>query len=230
MDTALSLRTLKGVADGTMPSHLFRLHVPSRIVAFGRQDTHAAGFATAVAACRATGFAPVVRLAGGRAAVFHEETLAFAWQQATAEPKVGIRDRFEACAEFFVLALARLGIKGEIGEVPGEYCPGKYSIHVDGKKVVGIGQRLINGAAHVGGVVVAGRSDRVNLALNEVYPALGLTFDPAATGELGCSTVELQNAISVQLAESFDVVAADFPATLIDDASARVAEHRPRSV
>ena len=38
-----------------------------------------AGFEAAVEAARAAGFEPVVRLAGGRAAVFHEGTLALAW-------------------------------------------------------------------------------------------------------------------------------------------------------
>src|SRR5688500_16315867 len=76
--TAVSEALLMRVAAGEL-APTFRLHRPGREVAFAKQDRAADGFTAAVAAARAAGFDAVVRLAGGRAALFHEGTLAFAW-------------------------------------------------------------------------------------------------------------------------------------------------------
>ena len=52
-------------------------------------------------------------------------------------------------------ALCSLGVDARIGEVAGEYCPGKYSVNARGAtKIMGVGQRLARHAAHVGGVIV----------------------------------------------------------------------------
>ncbi len=70
-----------------------------------------------------------------------------------------------------------------VGEVPGEYCPGAYSVNARGeRKLSGIGQRMISGGAHVGGVVVAAGEDLLARVLDPVYAALGLDWDPATSG------------------------------------------------
>jgi hypothetical protein len=51
-------------------------------------------------------------------------------------------------------------------------------------KVMGVGQRLVLHAAHVGGVVVVDGADAVREALVPVYAALGLSWDPATVGAL----------------------------------------------
>ena len=69
------------------------------------------------------------------------------------------------------------------GEIPREYCPGEYSVNARGQtKLVGIGQRLIKGAWHIGGVIVVDGADRVRDILIPVYEALGLDWDPATAG------------------------------------------------
>ncbi len=147
LDTAISAASVRAVASGELPD-LFRIHIPARVVAFGRQDTHTPGFNRAVAACKAVGFTPVIgHLAGGRAAVFHEGTLAFSWQTRTDQPKLGITERFEFITSVLVAGLESLGLGAAVGEVPGEYCPGRYSIHISQKKIAGVGQRLVSGAA-----------------------------------------------------------------------------------
>jgi octanoyl-[GcvH]:protein N-octanoyltransferase len=71
------------------------------------------------------------------------------------------------------------------GEVPGEYCPGEYSINAGGRtKLVGVGQRIIKGATHIGGVIVVGDADRIRDVLIPVYDALGLEWDPRTTGSI----------------------------------------------
>ena len=69
--------------------------------------------------------------------------------------------------------------------MPGEYCPGTYSVNARGRtKLMGVGQRLVARAAHVGGVVVVGESRRIRDILIPVYEALRLTLDPATVGSL----------------------------------------------
>ena len=95
------------------------------------------------------------RLAGGRAAVFREGTLELAHAVPEPDPRPGIHDRFEAEASLIAEALQSLGVDARVGEVPGEYCPGRWSVNAGGtRKLAGIGQRVIHGGAHVGTVVV----------------------------------------------------------------------------
>ena len=77
-DTAVSHAILERVARGELPE-TFRLARPGAMVAFGKQDVNSPGYTDAVTAAYAGGFEAVQRLAGGRAAVFHENTIAFAW-------------------------------------------------------------------------------------------------------------------------------------------------------
>jgi hypothetical protein len=82
-------------------------------------------------------------------------------------------------------ALGGLGVDARVGEVAGEYCPGAWSVNAGGRtKLVGIGQRLIAGAAHRGAVVVVGASERIRGVLVPVYEALGLDWDPATAGSV----------------------------------------------
>ena len=70
-----------------------------------------------------------------------------------------------------------------VGEIAGEYCPGAFSVNARGRvKLAGIGQRMISGAAHLGGVVVVERAHLVRAAIDPVYAALGLDWEPATAG------------------------------------------------
>lgn len=165
----------------------FRLHRTGRVVAFGRHDQVTAGYTDAVAAARAAGYLPVARLAGGRAAVFHEDTLAFSWAIPDPEPRARIVERFRTVSRLLADAFGDLGADVRVGELPGEYCPGAYSVHLEGdrpRKVMGVGQRLVRGAAHVGGVIVVDGGRRVADALQPVYRALGVAWNPQTSGDL----------------------------------------------
>ncbi len=183
LDTALSRALLLRVSDGTL-AETFRLHLPGRVMAFGKRDVISPGYAAAVEATRAMGFAAVERLAGGRAAVFHEGTLAFSWSIPTEDPRSGIHDRFRLLSDLLARAFQRLGVPAAVGELPGEYCPGEYSINAGGRKVMGVGQRLARNAAHLGGVIVVSDGRLVRDALIPVYDALDLEWDPSTAGSL----------------------------------------------
>jgi octanoyl-[GcvH]:protein N-octanoyltransferase len=209
-DTAVSRALLHRAGLGEEPESL-RLYRPDAIVAFGRRDVTAPGYLEAVREARARGFEAVQRLAGGRAAVFHEKTLAFAWATPDASARERIHDRFDAIAELMAAAFQRLGVDARVGEVPGEYCPGAHSVNAGGKrKLMGVGQRVLARAAHVGGVVVVGSSDRVRDVLVPVYRALGLDWRPETAGsladELGdCPVERAEAAILAELEARFEL-------------------------
>ena len=214
MDTAVSHAVLRLVARGEMPETL-RLHRPAAVVAFGPRDRVAPGFGAAVAAARSLGFGAVERLAGGRAAVFHPGTLAFSWAIPDPSPRVGIRPRFEEIAGIVVEAFRSLGVDARVGEVPGEYCPGEHSVNARGRtKLMGVGQRVLAEAAHVGGVVVVMGGDRIREVLLPVYEALDLTWDPATVGSLedevpGTTWEEAEGAILDAFGARFDLERGD---------------------
>ena len=184
MDTAVSHAVLRRASEGNVPETL-RLHRPGRLVAFGPRDRVAPGFADAIEAARSLGFGVVERLAGGRAAVFHEGTIALSWVIPDGAPREGIRDRFDAITEIAVEAFRGLGLDARVGEVPGEYCPGEDSVNARGRtKIMGVGQRVIARAAHIGGVVVVEGSDLIRDVLLPVYVALEIEWDPSTAGSL----------------------------------------------
>jgi octanoyl-[GcvH]:protein N-octanoyltransferase len=214
LGVAVSRATLMRVAAGELPPTI-RLHPTSRILAFSRQDRAAAGFRAAARAAEARGFAPVVRLAGGRAAVFHEATLACSWAVPDRRPAGRTTERFRELAELLGRALARLGVDARVGEIPREYCPGEWSVNAGGRtKLVGIGQRLIAGGAHRGAVIVVGGAEWIREALVPVYEALGLDWDPATAGsiedEIGEVTLDrVADAILAELGSRYELVEAD---------------------
>jgi lipoate-protein ligase A len=212
LDTAFSRALLDRVAAGEAPE-TFRLYRPDDVVAFAGLDRAAPGFADAVAAARRIGFAAALRLAGGRAAVFHRETLAFAWTIPVPEPREGIQARFDEIAAIVAAALRRIGVDARVGEVPGEYCPGDHSVNARGaRKLMGVGQRVVRGAAHVGGVVVVSGADRVRAALEPVYAALGLAWKPETTGsvadEIGATApAAVADALVAELGARYELAA-----------------------
>jgi octanoyl-[GcvH]:protein N-octanoyltransferase len=218
--TGVSEAIMRRVAAGELGA-TFRIHRPARELAFSKQDRAAPGFAAAVAAAREAGFEPVVRLAGGRAAAFHEGTLAFAWATPARRPTEATAARFERIAGIVAEALRALGADARVGEVPREYCPGAWSVNARGRvKLAGIGQRLIMGGAHAGGVVVATDAALLRSALEPVYAALELDWDPATAGSVedevaGATLDSVEDALIAELSRHFELADAELdPETL----------------
>jgi octanoyl-[GcvH]:protein N-octanoyltransferase len=223
LDTAISHAILRAVSEGSQPQTL-RIHRPGPVVAFGPLDRLSPGYERAVEVARSRGFGAIQRLAGGRAAVFHEQTIAFSWAVPDAQPRLRIAERFEEVSSILVAALRDLGVDARVGEVPGEYCPGEHSVNARGTtKLVGVGQRILLHAAHVGGVVVVGDNDRVRDVLIPVYEALGLEWDPATAGSVddevpGTTWKQVEEAILSRFGEFYEPVEDSLPAEVMERA------------
>jgi len=182
LDTAVSRAILHRVGSGHLPETI-QVGTPHNVVAFGKHDTLAEGFPQAVSAAIERGFDPTVRIAGGRAVAFHPGTVRFSWTMPATEPATTMHARFDRIANAVVNSLTALGVETTVGELPGEYCAGNYSVHiVGGGKIMGVGQRLTRSAAQVGGVIVVEDATSINAVLSPVYRALGVDMDPSITG------------------------------------------------
>ena len=219
------------VAARELPETL-RIARPGTTVAFAKRDAVAPGYEAAVRAAREHGFEATLRLAGGRAAVFHDGTMEIGHAVPDDEPRAGIHDRFERTAGRLARALARLGVDARVGEVQGEYCPGRYSVSARGAaKLAGIGQRVVGGGSHTGVVLVIDGSDRINAVLEPVYAALGLDWEPAATGSVRAEAPSagwdaVGDAIVAEYAQEYDVSDAALDAETLELAKSLAPEHR----
>jgi lipoate-protein ligase A len=154
-----------------------RVHRPGPTVAFGRLDRLQPGYAEAKAAAERHGFAVLEREPGGHAAAYHEGSLVIEW--AGEGGLEGVTERFEAAAEGIAGALRSLGVDARIGPVPGEWCPGEYSVNLAGRvKLAGIAQRVRGRRFELGASLVAENPEPVRAVLVDVYAALGFRFDP----------------------------------------------------
>lgn len=231
LDTAVSRVILQRVSAGRDPDTL-RIHRPAPVVALGPLDRISPGFGDAVAAARERGFSAVHRLAGGRAAVFHDQTLAFSWVVHDPTPRFRTRNRFREISEIVAGALRGLNVDARVGPVPGEYCPGEYSVNARGRtKLMGVGQRIVAHAAHVGGVVVVGGSRSIRDVLVPVNEALGIDWDPVTVGSVqdevsSITWEETEEAIVSAFADRRSIVRGTIGEATLDLARSLEPEHR----
>jgi octanoyl-[GcvH]:protein N-octanoyltransferase len=234
LDTAVSRAVMHRVAAGELPETL-RIARPAPVVAFAKRDALAPGYTPALAAARAHGFGGVLRLAGGRAAIFHEGTLELAHAVPDPDPKPRIHDRFEATATLIAAALRTLGADARVGEVAGEYCPGRWSVNAAGaRKLAGIGQRVVARGSHTGAVVVVDGAERIREVLAPVYRALELDWDPRTVGAVD-EEVEarealwdaVRDALLAEYAERYELVPGAIDGRTLALARGLAAEHRP---
>jgi lipoate-protein ligase A len=182
LELAISHALLTRVGAGALPSTL-RVYRPAAAVAFGKLDALRPGFDDAIAVARRHGYEPVMRLPGGHAAAYNAQSVGIDVVWALEDPVPGTHERFAAEGERLAAALRALGVDARVGEVPGEYCPGAYSVNARGRvKLVGTAQRLIRGAALLGASIVVGDGPGVRAVLRDVYAALALEYDDASAG------------------------------------------------
>jgi octanoyl-[GcvH]:protein N-octanoyltransferase len=231
LDIAVSHALLERVARGEL-GPVVRLYRPAATMAFGRLDTLRPGFSQAGATARRHGLEPIVRLAGGHAAAYDELSLIYEEITPQLDVTAGLHERFREGAALLAGALDELGVDARVGEIPGEYCAGAYTVSASGRvKLAGIAQRAVSGAALVTAFVLVGGSARLRPALIDVYRALELEWDPTTAGALddvvpGVSISKVEDAILAAHARDRELTT-----EAVDDATlelARVLEARHR--
>lgn len=183
-DLARSVDLLREVASGAGPARLLRLYAPTPTLALTRRESRMPGYARAVAAAHRLGFAPAIRPTGGRAVAYDETCLVFDLVDRD-DALPGPTAFFAQAGSTIVEALRGLGVDARLGEVPGEYCPGEYSINARGTvKLIGTSQRAMTGARMLSGMLAFGSVERFVAVLTEANEALELAWDPRTFGSL----------------------------------------------
>ena len=207
-----------GTGGRRRASPTIRIHRPGNEVAFGRQDIASPGYGAAAEAARAAGFAAVERLAGGRAAVFHQGTIAIARAYADPQPPKRTYARFEEMAGPDRRHLRGLGVDAPgSARSPASTAPAPTaSTREAPPSSAGIGQRMIQGGAHMGGS--GGRIGRrrggagARAGLQRRWSWTGTPRRQAASPRSSAATVdvgELQEALIAELAKRYELVDAE---------------------
>ncbi|MBC2638288.1 MULTISPECIES: lipoate--protein ligase family protein [unclassified Rhodococcus (in: high G+C Gram-positive bacteria)] len=184
-DAALATALLRRTAREPNAPALVRIYSPAPTLSFGRLDAVRPQFPVAAEVARQHGFTPLVRGAGGRAAAYHEQTLVVEIFSRDSEGMLGARPRFQRITPRLVAVLRKLGVDARIGPVPGEYCPGEWTVNGAGRvKLAGTAQRIVAGAWLFGFELVVSDSAPVRAVLTDVNAALDLEFDPGTAASL----------------------------------------------
>jgi lipoate-protein ligase A len=232
LDLALATALLEEVAAGRR-GPVIRVYEPAPTVAFGRRDSFLHGFVAATEAATSAGFTPAIRSAGGRAAAYHERCLVIDEIVPAPDAMADVDARFADEAEGQAQALRSLGVDARVGEVPGEYCPGRFSVNAGGEtKLIGAAQRIISGAWLFSSVVVVADARLVRDVLVGVYAALGLEWDPGSVGAVadeieGVTVAQVQAALLERLSARYEMTPAVVGEVERAAAQDRLDRHRP---
>ena len=172
---------------------ILRFRRPRPTAAFSPQDTTHPDYLSVTESARARGFAPIERGTGGRLTMFDENALGITIIAPHAAPHKQMMKRYEILSGAIAGALRKLGIDARVGELPNEYCPGKYSVNAEGRiKLVGVAQRMNQRCLQMGAIIAVTRSDAACAGIFEAYHAMGLNFDPGTYG----AVTDLQPALT----------------------------------
>jgi octanoyl-[GcvH]:protein N-octanoyltransferase len=211
---------------------MLRVYRPSGpAVAFGRRDVRLPGFGDAVSAVRRAGFAACVRAPGGRAVAYTRDALVVDHVSPDAQWPSDLESRFVELGDLWAGMLSGLGVDARVGEVPGEYCSGSYSVNARGAvKLVGTAQRMVRGAWLFSAVLVIDGAAVLRPLLREVYRPLGLPFDDTSVGSLveevpGLSFDDVQSVVLRTYEDRYGLSSADLPDGLLDEARRLLPDH-----
>jgi len=177
--TLVLMRQMQHVEN---PDPIVRAYAPRSTVAFSRRESLMPSFPAAEQAARDHGFAPVIRLAGGRAVAYDESCLVIDLISSS-HPGIANDRVFDVASEAIRRVLVDLGIDARVGAVSGEYCSGPHSVNARGAvKLVGIAQRVTRGARLVTASIALGTAGPLRSVIDDVYAAMSLDWDPRTFG------------------------------------------------
>lgn len=187
----LGLAMLRRVAAEPGLGGLARVYRPSPAVAFSRRETRLDGFQAAGSAARRLGWIPLVRPTGGRAVAYDRDVVLVDLVEPAEQDHDAHRAAFARTAGALAELFRDLGVPASVGPVPGEYCPGEFSVGArDEVKLVGISQRATRGARLVSSMIVVGRAEANRFALEAVNRELGFDWSPDSWGSLAAEGVD----------------------------------------
>lgn len=230
-DIAIAQAILRQASRGEIGPTVRISRPRTRTVAFGRSDLRRPGFDDAVSVCRSAGFAPVVRGSGGRAAAYTDAALVLDHISPDPTPGVQMRQRFSDYGSLIAGVLGGLGVDARVGEVPGEYCPGDFSVNARGRvKLVGTAQRVVRHAWLFSAVVVFGGGPELRALLPLVHERLELPFDADSVGSVAeevpsLAIGDLEAAFVDFHTRSSEVEGVGLDAATLEQAAALLPEH-----
>lgn len=137
---------LRTVDENTIILQMFRHH--QKNINMGLDDTRAPFFHDGIDFYKANGYTVSTRNSGGRSVANDKGVLNFSLIMQNDKTAA---ENYLTFYNFLKDALEPLGLTFDVGEVKGAYCPGKFDISVNGKKVCGTAQRRIGNRILVGG-------------------------------------------------------------------------------
>jgi lipoate-protein ligase A len=230
LEVAVAHALVERVSAGALGAVL-RLYRPTPTLAFGRLDALRPGFLAAAAAAREHGFEPVVRAPGGHAVAYHEGCLGIDELLPEADPIAGMQERFSRSSDVLAAALRALGVDARIGRVPGEFCPGEFTVNARGAvKLVGTAQRVVRHASLLAASVAVRDADALRHVLADVYRALELDWDPATAGGVadevaGVTVDDVERAVLDAYASRWELVEAPLDAGTLEHADQLLPRH-----
>ncbi len=191
---------------------IIRAYTTLATAAFSRRDARLPGYPAAAETARALGFTPALRTVGGHLAPLHEGTLIVDVIAVTDAPQARTRDRFGRAATAISAALHRLGVPAQVGELPGEYCPGEFSVNAAGSaKLAGIAQRVMSWGFLLSINLVVADPDPLRTVVAACYRDLGLAVDPARVGAVS------DHVPGVRVSEVARILIPELAAALVPD-------------
>ena len=163
------------------------LWTSSPYLAATHHETRLANFRVAARLAEEAGFPVLVRNSGGGAIAANEGSISFSLTFPLEDLRHGLYERYAEGADLVVMALGKLGVPAEGGEVEGEFCPGAYSVRSGGPlgiKVAGLAQRVTRRAARVEALILVTKTRELVPVLNSFYGTLGLSFRPESVADL----------------------------------------------
>ena len=162
-----------------------RVFRPQKTAAFSTKDTLHKNFAAAKKIASRLGYEPILRPAGGHLAIYDHRSLIMDITAPHENPGKDIINRYELFSEKISSYLALLGVDARIGQVDGEFCPGRFSINSSSqKKLVGIAQRITKSGYYLSALILLEQSSEAIDALSATYKLIDLDFNPSSHGDL----------------------------------------------
>jgi octanoyl-[GcvH]:protein N-octanoyltransferase len=200
---------------------VIRVYTPAPTAGFSRRDSLRPGIGAALRAARERGFEPVLRGPGGRLAVYHRGSVVVDHVGLEPGATAGMGVRFEHYAAMHAGILRELGLDARVGEVPGEYCPGTYSVNAGGvSKIVGSAQRLNRRGWLFSTVIQVAGSAELRDLLVQAYDCLGYDLDPATVGAVedfvpGVTVTQVAQAVNAAYSALADEVSVELPEEIV---------------